>query len=153
MSTNKSVAPIVNVKIQRHTAFDTFVTQVDKRAKNSSGLAIHPNAEIMDVSHHHNIGGPLHKSKYYLEYERQLKERGKGDPILEQNRKKKVEVQKELEQRLRTYQRKASKGRYDIYTDIEVVDVPPDPIRMAQFRYLMAVGDALPCRLFDNDDE
>lgn len=144
MSKGGAVAPMVDLKIQRHCAFDTFVSRVDQRMKHSSGLAIHQSAKPVPDPRKADPYVPpkVTKTKYYREVERQYKERQKEDPIAIRNREAKKMVAKELEQRLRIYQAAGARGLYN-YTpaeDLDQVDVPPNAQQMAMFRYRLAVG-------------
>lgn len=152
MSKGGAVAPMVDLKIQRHCAFDTFVSRVDQRVKHSSGLAIHQSAKpVPDPRKAEPYVPPkVPKTKYYKEVERQYRERQNEDPIAIRNREAKKMVAKELEQRLRIYQAAGRRGLYH-YTpceELDQVDVAPDTEAMAMFRFRLAVGP-MPWDSFD----
>ena len=130
------IAPISDPKVTRHCEFDTFVTRVDKRIKHASGLAIHKNPEnVPNNNIPYQTRPPIHKSKFYLQQEREMKLRNIPDQQLIRNQKAKKEVAKELESRLRQYQKKGAKGEYFLDINCNVIDIPPDPREMAFFRY------------------
>lgn len=145
----KAVAPMVDLRVERHCAFDTFVSRVDQRTKHSSGLAIHTSSrQIPDV--YEAEPAPRYsfpKSRFYKQVENAYKRRNEEDPKVRRNREARAAVAKELEERLRTYQMNERRGPYEIESNLSEVDVPPDPRRMALFRYLMAVGPT-PAQLF-----
>ena len=144
----KAVAPMVDLRVERHCAFDTFVSRVDKRTKHSSGLAIHNAArQIPDLMEREPERRQVIKSKFYKKVEEAYKKRNEEDPRAKRNREARAAAAKNLEERLRNYQMMERKGPYEIYPNLSEVDIPPDPRRMALFRYLMAVGPT-PNQLF-----
>jgi hypothetical protein len=130
----KTVAPIPDLKVQCHCTLDTFVSRVDQRAKHSSGLAIHEPPPQPSASFAPGAKPPP-KTKFYLAAEKEYKDRGKPNEVMLRNLARKKAVGEKIERRVR----KAAKqrGRWSLVkaNDCPSVDVVPDPVRMAQFRY------------------
>ena len=135
------ISPLIDTKVQRHCEFDTFVSRVDKRMKHSSGLAIHRNVENVP---NETVGSrqmkPMHKSKFYRQQVREMKERIERKPEPDRNLLAKKEVENELLSRLRQYQKRQAKGEFSFIRDIGVIDCPPDPKLMARFRYPIGIN-------------
>lgn len=131
-----NIDPISDPKVTRHCEFDTFVTRVDKRMKHASGLAIHKNPEnVPNNNISYRSRPPIHKSKFYIQQEKEMKLRKIPDQQIIKNQEAKKKVAKELESRLRQYQKKGAKGEYFLDININQIDIPPDPREMAFFRY------------------
>lgn len=134
------IAPIMDPKITRHCEFDTFVTRVDKRMKHASGLAIHKNSENKSSnSSRRKPQNQLHKSKYYLQHEQELKNRNIPNPNAERNKQAKKEIAQELQSRLRQYQKRETRGEFSLVFNCHTIDIPPDTREMAFFRYCVAM--------------
>jgi hypothetical protein len=88
------------------------------------------------------------KSQYYLQIEREIEEKRKGNQSLKRNLGAKKQAGEEITRRLRNYQRSISKSIYKIATYQEFdVDFPPDPQLTALFRVRWMAGPS-PRRLF-----
>ena len=153
MSKGGAVAPMVDLKIQRHCAFDTFVSRVDQRMKHSSGLAIHQSARPVPDPRKADPYVPpkVTKTRYYKEVERQYKERQNEDPMAIRNREAKKNIEKWLKDKLRLHQAVGNRGlhHYTPAEELDIVDVPPNAEEMAMFRFRLAVGP-LPWESFDS---
>ena len=80
------ITPILDPKVTRHCEFDTFVTRVDKRMKHASGLAIHKNPEnVIPNNYSYQQKVPIHKSKFYIQQEKEMKKRKLPDQQLISN--------------------------------------------------------------------
>jgi hypothetical protein len=143
----KAVAPIPDHKVQCHCGFDTFVARVDQRAKHSSGLAIHESSSTQ-FREAPAPPKPLPKSKFYREVERAFRDRNKPDPAVQRRVSARKEVGKKLVEGLRTEQQKRMKKNCAICLELGVVEVPPDPVRLAQLGY-RALVRLTPDGLFD----
>jgi type IV secretory pathway VirB4 component len=136
----KAVAPIPDLKVQRHCAFDTFVSRVDQRTKHASGLAIHVSNPTDPAPRRPLAARDLPKSQYYLQIEREIKDRAKGNQDLKRNQEAKKHVAQEIDQMLRNFQKTKAKNTGQISSNLWPVDIPPDPQLMAQFRVRWLVG-------------
>jgi hypothetical protein len=130
----KTIAPIPDLKVQCHCALDTFVSRVDQRAKHSSGLAIH-NPQAPPAAPGRMRREFSHKSQFYLAAEKAYSERGKPDEALLRNIARRKEAAKKLDKMRKRAVKK--RGRWSVAraSDLPFVDVEPDPILMAEFRY------------------
>jgi hypothetical protein len=134
----KTVAPIADLKVQCHCAFDTFVSRVDQRVKHSSGLAIH-DAPLQPLNSAAQRTEPRHKSKFYKAAEKAYNERGKPNQELLKNLARKKAIGAKLAKRVQRAAKQRSRWGLVKVENCPHVDVPPDPIRMAQFRYRFLV--------------
>jgi len=145
----RPVAPIPDHGVKCHCGFDTFVARVDQRAKHSSGLAIHESAQQNALARP-RPQRPIPKSENYRRVEEAFKNRNKPDPDVLRRVRARKEVGNELERRLKAAQKKQRHKNLDFTFDTEVVDVPPDPARLAQFAY-RALVRFTPDELFGPD--
>jgi len=150
---SKAVAPISDHLITRHCGFDQFVSRVDKRAKHSSGLAIHQNIPQVSLSPSKKDepvkfdSSNLHKSKYYMDAQEEFQNRGKPDPNLEKNILAKKEAQDVVKTQLESYktkkavaERMAVQKSKRLYSNIGTVSIPPNNREIALFRHMKIVG-------------
>jgi hypothetical protein len=144
----QAVAPIADLKVQRHCAFDTFVSRVDQRTKHSSGLAIHVSTATDIPPQRTLTRREPQKSTYYLQIERDIEEKRKGNQTLKRNQDAKKKAAGEITRRLRNYQKTRAKSvyKFSTYPEFEI-DLPPDPKLIALFRVRWMVGPP-PCDIF-----
>lgn len=145
---SKAVAPMVDLKIERHCPFDTFVSRVDQRTRHASGLAIHGSARPVPDPRKEAAFQmkKVPKTRCYKEVQQQYKDRVLEDPQLVRNREARANAVKLVEDRLRAYQKKSLRDLVEPHK-LDCVDLPPNPQEMAIFRYSRIVGPP-PCELF-----
>jgi hypothetical protein len=145
-----SVAAVVNLKVERLCGIDEFVSSVDRRTKHASGLAIHHlTSDLMLEAPVFVSRPPPPKTKFYLQAEQEMKNKGQPDPVLIENLKRRKAAARELEGRLRSFQ---NIGAKKIQSHLNEIDIPPDPDAMARFRFTSVLGVSHNYLLKETDD-